>query len=77
MNFNRPAASMRATPGRSASRAFLPSVPYAPLLPLVTDRHVDAFTLAGTHVEAEIGAQVQHRLAAVPRSATLQRRRCE
>jgi 5,10-methylenetetrahydromethanopterin reductase len=24
------------------------AAPYAPLLPLVTDRHVDAFTLAGT-----------------------------
>jgi 5,10-methylenetetrahydromethanopterin reductase len=27
------------------------AAPYAPLLPLVTDRHVDAFTLAGTAAE--------------------------
>ena len=34
------------------------AAPYAPLLPLVTDRHVDAFTLAGTVEEV-----AQHMLA--------------
>lgn len=37
------------------------AVPYTPLLPLVTDRHVDAFTLAGTvdEVAAHMGALTQ------------------
>jgi len=30
------------------------AAPYAPLLPLVTDRHVDAFTLAGTRDEVAV-----------------------
>ncbi len=42
MNFKRPAASMRATPGRSASRAFLPSAPTQAL------RRATTFTAAGS-----------------------------
>ena len=56
----RPESALTLPPDATAPMAGAPYAdgvkPYLPLLPLVTDRHVDAFALAGT--KAEVTARI-------------------